>query len=139
MRSIREATQSDLDQLMIWAMRFHALSNWVLVPFSERRVRQTLSNMIEADHSVILMHDQGMIGGVIAELWIADRHSSAQEMFWYAEKDGGQLLEAFKDWGREKGAQFMIVSGLKDPTGRIQKVYERKGFELVEYHYRIRL
>lgn len=139
METIRKASQNDIDKLIIWGQRFHALSNWVTIPFNEAAFRQTLLSVMGNENACLLMHSQGMVAGFVAPLWFSDRHITAQEMFWYAESDGGQLLDALEDWSRQKGAEFLITSGLKDDSGRIQKLYESKGYEIAEYHYRKRL
>lgn len=139
MATIRKASLDDLDQLILWGARFHAASNWVLVPFVESAFRQTLISIMDRQDAVLLMHDHGMVSAFLGPLWFSDRHIIAQEIFWYAEKDGGQLLNAVKEWARENGAIYFLTSGLKDDSGRIQRLYEKKGYELAEYHYRIRL
>ena len=139
MATIRKASPDDLDQLMLWGERFHAQSNWILIPFVEAAFRKTLLSVMGREDSCLLMHDEGMVAGFLGPLWFSDRHIIAQEMFWYAENDGGHLLEALEDWARQAGADFLITSGLKDESGRIQRLYEKKGFELAEYHYRKRL
>lgn len=136
LEAVREATEADLPQLLVWGERFHAGSNWAHTPFSRDNVCSTLKRLLSEDDAAILCHDHGMIGGFVSPLWFSDRHVLAQELFWFAERDGGQLLKAFEAWAVSKGASYLMMTGLKDETGRIQAVYARKGFEVAEYNYR---
>lgn len=132
---VREAGLSDLGQLLEWGARFHEQSNWSHEPFDAERVKQTLLKMIEADGAVVLKHDRGMIGGLLTPLWFSTR-TIAQELFWYAEDDGGRLLKAFEAWAARRDADYLMMTGLKDERGRIQRLYARKGYEVAEYLYR---
>jgi GNAT superfamily N-acetyltransferase len=64
----------------------------------------------------------------------------AVELFWFIlpeHRGGGMLLlDAFESWASEQGCEKMAMIHLSDSMPDVlQKVYERRGYELVEMHY----
>lgn len=133
---IREAGLDDLDRLLSWGREFHQFSPWRHTPYSEGAVRQILTDIFDSDTATVLMHDKGMIGGFIMPLWLAPDHHLAHELFWWAESDGGSLLDAFEDWAKSKGAKEVIMLGLHGVDGdKVKRIYTHKGYNPREYTY----
>lgn len=134
---IREARAEDIPQLVELGRKMHAMSSWRKLPYEASSTAEMMNNLIEAEAGVLLMHDHGMLGGLIGPVYFSPV-KIAQEMFWFAERDGMSLLKGFEDWSKAQGADFvlMISQALDERTDRLmQKKYERRGYILKERQY----
>lgn len=130
---IRPAALSDIPQLLAWGARFHAMA----APgpgFNSDAVAALLAQLIEADHGAVLMHDHGVIGGVLNPAYCDPAWLMAVEVFWWAERDGLALLRAFEDWARDNGAQEVRTCSFA-ALPRAGAVLQRKGYASIEISY----
>lgn len=137
--TVRLATDADLPRCMKWARDFfayHPLSKHI--EMDEGQVLTVLRNLMTHDDGVIFLHDHGVIGGLINGIWLNPEAKQAIEMFWWAERDGLSLLQAFENWAKEKGAQsvqMLAIDGVRDVT----PIYKRRGYVPIEKLYGKRL
>ena len=108
---IRPATLADLDQIAAWGADFHAASG-MLAPFDAEATREFVAKLIEAPQAVVLMHEHGMIGGLLSPAYCAPSWVIAVELFWWAERDGRALLRAFEKWAGDAGASEVRMTTL---------------------------
>lgn len=126
------ADWADLTRLIDYIREFHAASPWSVLPYSTAVTRQNLQAMIASPESVIFVHDYGCIGGSLVPLKFSPG-LLAQEMFWWAEKDGLSLLSAFEKWAKAIGASAICMADL--PESRVAPIYRRRGYSRAENFY----
>lgn len=132
---IRPATEEDLPRLMEYAdsfLSYHPITS--LFPRDKTAVEAMLRKLMEGGNGVLLIHDQGAIGGYIAPMWCAPSVTVATELFWWADAQGRSLMKAFEEWARERGAtmiQMLLIVGRKD----VSAIYDRAGYAPVELSY----
>lgn len=134
---IREACLDDIPALVAMGERMHAMSSWRDLPYNAESTAAMMQQLIEAETGVLLMHEHGMLGGLIGPVYFSPVKAS-QEMFWFADRNGMELLKGFEDWSIKQGADIvlMISLALDERTDRLmQKKYERRGFSLKERQY----
>jgi len=128
----RLAGPDDIPQLLVWGRKFYEMSSWSDFPFDEEKVEVVLLEMMEDPDSVIIMHDKGMIGGYMMTPFFSNNWA-AQEMFWYAEDGGEELLRAFEAWGYVEGASRISMAGLGGKREKaIRRLYESQGYTPAE-------
>lgn len=128
---IREATAGDIDRVVELGAAFHAYCPYRDIPLDRDAFAAFAGRMIE--HGVILLSEDGMIGGVLSPIYFNPEVVMATELFWWAGKTGKQLREAFETWARENGAQGVQFTGLADEReATIRKVFDRAGYAAVE-------
>lgn len=129
----REATIADIPALIPWGREFHEASNQAF-PFDPEGLDRTLRGMIEAEAATVIMHDHGVIGGILSPVYCAPAWVMAVELFWWAEKDGMQLLRAFEAWAEARGANEVRMTTLTNlPTA--DAILRRKGYAASEISY----
>lgn len=133
--NVRPATLDDLPRLMGYAaefLSFHPLTSQF--PRDLDAVEAMLRRMIEGNDAALLVHDRGVIGGVIAPLWCAPDVRVANELFWWSESNGLALMKAFEAWAASKGAQvvnMVMIMGVRD----VSAIYDRAGYAPVELSF----
>lgn len=124
---IREATHADLPQIITLGAEFHAYSPYRDVPFDAEAFGEFCARLI--DGGVILLSDDGMLGGLLNPLYFNPSVVMGAELFWWARREGRQLREAFEAWAKDRGAQGVQFSGLADERQEtIRKVFARAGY-----------
>lgn len=102
--------------------------------FDEVAVTGLLRCMIQNDAAAVLVSDAGAIGGMLSPAYCDPSWTMAVELFWWAEKDGLQLLRAFEDWAQEIGAKEVRMTSLAS-LPRADLILRRKGFSPTEISY----
>lgn len=133
---VREATIEDLPFLMDIGQKFFEANEWpVELNFNPEFLEKTLIHLISDDNGVILRNDTGCIGGLLFPYYFTG-DLTTQELFWWADKDGLELLEAFERWSKNYGAKtvsMITLAGLNPE--RVGKIYQRRGYTPVEHSY----
>ena len=133
--SVRPATEDDLPRLMGYAdsfLSYHPVTS--MFPRERDAMEATLRKLMSDENGALLVHDHGVIGGIISPLWCAPSVIVATELFWWADAQGRPLMKAFEEWAREKGAelvQMLMIMGRKD----VSAIYDRAGYAPVELSY----
>ena len=130
---IRRATAADLDRLTEWGARFHAASG-MAAPYDAQATRGFVAGLIDSPQAVVLVHDAGMIGGVLSPAYCAPGWLIAVELFWWAERDGMALLRAFEAWAQDAGADEIRMTTLA-ALPRAAKLMARGGYAPAETSY----
>lgn len=124
---IRAATEADLERVVELGAAFHAMSPYRSIPFDPEAFADFAGRLIRG--GVILLSDDGMIGGLLSPLYFNPAVVMGAELFWYAGKTGKALREGFEAWSRANGAQGVQFSGLADERqAAIRRVFERAGY-----------
>ena len=54
---------------------------------------------------------------------------------WFAEEDGGSLLEAFEQWSIQNGARMIDMSCIaNEREDAVLRLFKRKGYNKMENH-----
>lgn len=134
---IREVTADDIPMVLDIGRRFHAFSPWSDRPFSDAATVEMIGKMSASPDAVVFTNGTGILGGVLSPIYFGGG-LIAQELFWFADKNGRELLDAFEDWARGKGAAgvLMISLAIDERTDtRMQAIYERRGYALRERNF----
>jgi GNAT superfamily N-acetyltransferase len=145
MMVIRPANHIDIMRLFELADEMHARSVYATRCTMDREIFRRLCCQAISNHGkdkclFVADHD-GVVGGFI--MGIKDRvygigkELYATDLFFYVSEDAhprsaSKLLDAFIEWGeaqKDVVELFMGVSGAIGDFERIQKIYERKGFQ----------
>lgn len=133
---IWEATEADIPRILDMGSDFIAAARWPGgTGYDEDRVKPVIERMIASDEAVIFLSNHGMLGGLLY-----DHHFfgglMAQEMFWFAERNGVDLLRSFEGWARQKGASAILMANMSHINDdRMAKIYARLGYSPTERHY----
>lgn len=131
---VRKATYGDLDAVVRLGADFHSYSPWRDVPFNPDATSEFVRKLI--DSGVVFMSDTGMIGGLLNPLYFNPEHVVAVELFWWATKNGRELMQAFEEWAVENGAHSIQFSALgDDKADRMAQLFDRAGYRKVETGY----
>lgn len=133
MSAIRFATESCLDELVVWGKNFHNYS-----PYSDEALKRPdaikvyLKWHVVSTEACILRTDYGMIGGVLQPALDYVNGIVARESFLWCERagDGLRLVSALENWAVKRGASHIEMSVLSDVTGeRLSQVLKRRGYD----------
>jgi len=135
-KQIRKATLDDLNEVLLWVVKFFKESPWVdKVPFVLEDMESFVVNMITGDKTVIFLHDKGMIAGALFFPPFNYNYVISQEVMWFAEEDGGSLLEAFEQWSIQNGARMIDMSCIaNEREDAVLRLFKRKGYNKMENH-----
>ena len=139
---IRRAGVEDIFEVAVMAKNFESHTEFVFVDpeYTTKKYTELMNNgsgimfVIEKDGKIV-----GGIGGLIGP----DLHSPrmiAVETFWFVLPEyrgkGFKLLNEFEKWADEKKADAVAMVHLVDCHPDIlEKIYKRKGYQLIENHY----
>lgn len=131
---IREATYADLNRLIVMGEKFHQKSDMV-APFRDEDTANFLIGLIDSPQGVVLVSDEGMIGGQLVPAYCAHDWTMAVELFWWAEDGNGrQLLNAFEEWAQASGADEVRMTTLPHLVAA-EKIMNRRGYDAKEISY----
>ena len=130
---IRHAVYDDVPRLVSYISAFHQASPYADIAFSPGATRTFVQGLIQRPTACVYIHEHGAIG---AELTYArfSKVLMAQEVFWWAEKDGFALLRAFENWAQEKDAALISMANLEGAE-RLDKIYRKRGYFRAEHLY----
>ena len=133
---IREATLSDIPQLLEWGAAFAERARLCEhVGYEPADMEATFRAMIEAPEHVIFVSETGAIGALSFPHPFNRQTIMADEMFWWAESDGMKLLFRLREWCRARGAKLMMRTLEAVEPDRTGALYKRLGFKLLEHSY----
>ena len=90
---------------------------------------------MNSDESILLVSDQGMIGGVLSPAYCDPSWIQAIELFWWAEDgQGGELMSEFEKWAFSKGASEVRMSSIEH-LGKANQILTSKGYSIRELSY----
>jgi hypothetical protein len=135
----REATEADIWHILHYAEKFHAMSPWRDAKFDPTTTAEFALQLIDDPNSVLFVHEKGMIGGTLIPV-LFNKTLVLQEIFWYADADGRQLLTSLEDWGKSRGSVSCLLSSLhyddEYVNKKYQKMYKKMNYTPQEVHYK---
>jgi hypothetical protein len=132
---VRKATVEEIPALVEMGRKFHAMSpHRFMGEYRPEAVAGMLDYM--AANAILLTNGEGVIGGIVAPVYFDPAKLMAEESFWWADRGGGELLDAFEREAWQRGASFVLLSTLQnDRSHVIDRVISRKGYIPVERRY----
>lgn len=132
----REANEADVEKLAEMGEAFFQHSPWSkLTHYSTEKAQETLRSLINGESGTLLASDTGMLGAVCFDMYCT-KDRIMQEVFWWSKGRGTELLKAFEDEGRKRGARFVMVSALENEhIERIDRFYRKMGYVPMERTY----
>ena len=84
----------------------------------------------------------GVLIGTIGQHFLTD-HSIAQEIMWWVRpgfREGSasiRLVVEFEKWAKVLGASAIVMASFEksDNADRLDGIYDRRGYSLIEHHY----
>lgn len=141
---IQRARIEDLPRMAACAAKFYATSKF-LNGFDIEKFTALWTNLLEHGIGVIfvLFDNAGEVRGAIGGMKSGDLYSGepySQELFWFVEHEhrgsGLRLYFEFEKWSRDKDCRSIRMVHLADSMAeKLNRVYIRLGFELMESHY----
>lgn len=140
--TIRYATVNDLPTLVPLAQEFCAASRFIR-EFEPERFIETWTALLAGPGAIIVGHEGetpiGAIGGIAVQEPYS-HHLAATEMFWFctaSHRGGGlRLYREFERWAREQGCSQIRLCHMMDlAPQRLNRLYERMGYQGAEIHY----
>lgn len=129
--TIRRATVEDMPRILELGAEFLAVGPYAWVPLDLDAFAGFAAAMIE--RGVIILADDGMIGGCLSPFYFNPSVVMAAELFWYSPKHGRELRAALEEWAKEQGCVALTCSGLaNEREATIRRLYERAGYTATE-------
>lgn len=134
-----ELTPEHISHIMHYLEKFHSKSPWKDVDLDWDKLANFVYDLIEGPNSEIFIHEEGILLAFLSNpFFAAPSHIIAQELVWYADRDGPELLEAFEQWGKEKGANMTSLSSLfygRRVDHKYSDFYNKLGYKPMEASY----
>ena len=132
--NVRRAALDDLEAVVEWGRKFHAYSPWgKRVPIEDADWRQTATMLVTSEDAAVFVSEHGFCGGLIFPMYFNFGFRIAQELFWFADRDGTLLREAFEDWARSRGADAIQMSCIADERETaVRRLFRKAGYSAVE-------
>jgi L-amino acid N-acyltransferase YncA len=139
---IRPATFSDIPKMLEMGKSFFEASGYSeITTYDPESFGATLEALLNSNQAVVLVAgDFGMAAALVYPLYFQAGHRTAQEMFWWVDKEhrgvGTQLFDALLAGCKAKGAESLSMIALERLTPeKVGGIYERRGFRLHERSY----
>jgi len=135
--TVRVATESDIPKLVEMGRAFHAYSADVEAGFDAEGAASFLTVLIASpDAYVAVDGSRAFVGMMVSYPHLDKAWRTANEIYWWAETPGGDLLSAFEEWGRAKGARKFIMSHRHDNRhAALARLMKMSGYIPHEYYY----
>lgn len=132
---IREATFNDIPAIMALGREFADEAGVTArVGWDDASVWDLLAGLIENPDGILLVSDNGMIGGMVYPHPFSGLRVFA-ELFWRAKDGKGlALLEAAEEAAKARGAKRMAMIAMDDME-RTRRLYSRIGYAPVEVQF----
>jgi hypothetical protein len=134
---IRPATEIDIPRMLAMGREFVAMSpHSFMGEFNPEAVVRMFRFMIDTPTCLLLVSDDGMIGGTLAPVFFSPGALMAEENFLWARGSGRSLVRAFEARAKEMGATFSYVSTLENEKAeKATKFMGLLGYRMIERRY----
>lgn len=131
------ARYEDVLPLLHFCVKMHKVSGWDWIPMDKDVMRKNLVTVIRTQgmEALVAKDREGIIHGVLlasTDRMFFGKTTYATDIHFMARKGGLHLLRAFERWSVEQKAAVIIMSiATADPNKRIERFYEKAGFERI--------
>jgi hypothetical protein len=138
---IRKATEKDIEDITAIGLEFGIKSRFVhTMQVDEFKIRGAIQAALVDVNSVLLVSEingkvEGAIFGMVLQPFFSEE-KVLQELALYSRKQTGflHLLDAFEDAAKDLGVNKIVI-GSKPAFCNLRKIYERRGYTLLEEQY----
>jgi len=120
-----------MNRLLGWAQDF---GEWAGLEVDLGAVSAVFAMAATDGTSITALHDHGFICGTLTAPWWNPQVVIAEELCWWAERDGMALLKHFETWAEGMGAHKVVMAHLPK-NERLDPIYRRRGYERVDSKY----
>lgn len=133
---IRQAVTSDIPNIMVLGKEFADEAGVTArVGWDDESVEALLHALIESEDGILLVSDDGMIGGAVYPHPFNQNVRLFVEMFWRARDGNGlALLKAAEALAKERGASRSVMVAMND-MDRTRRLYGRMGYDPLEAQF----
>lgn len=128
---VRPARQADIPALVDYGRQVHAETRWGVFPYDPARAEHNARAMASRrDRAVYLAADSGVCGVLLGTLSRLIHVSAvcAVDVLFHAERGGDELLDAFRQWARDVGADAVVIGDSNGGRGRAKdRFFSRHG------------
>lgn len=134
---IRHAVIADIPVIVRMGRAFHAMSpHRTMGEYNDEAIAALLTHLIADDSGLLLVNETGMIGGKMSPIYFDPTKQVMEEMFWYANGGGRELLMEFIERAKAMGASCILLSALMDARlSRTNQIVTGMGFRPTECRY----
>lgn len=134
---IRSATHEDIPALVGMGKQFHAASIDKDIPYDPDGAVSFFKALIGSDMGFVAISETGFVAGLTTTLpQLQKDYLIASECYWWAERDGNDLIKAFERWAKERGASRIVISHRHDTrNAALSRLYRMMGYEPYEHYY----
>lgn len=127
---------SDIPQIMVLGKEFADEAGVTdRIGWDDDSVEQMLNALIESPDGILLVSEDGMIGGVVNAHPFNQNTRLFVELFWRARDGNGlALLKAAENAAKERGASQSIMVAMDD-MDRTRRLYKAIGYAPVEVQF----
>lgn len=119
------ANVSDIPLIVEMAREEHGQSRWADTPFDEQATRETIALFLRSFGHTVFMTPNAYLLGLIQPMGFS-RRTIAIEYAWYSRDGSGMsLLRAFEAWGKNMGADEVVVHDHVS-QGRLARILQRR-------------
>lgn len=135
---IRQADINDLSLCVSLANKFIDSTKYKSA-VDQAYLQSTVEALLNSPHAVVFLYDDvGFIAGALQEFRFGPQMIAAEVGWWIdpnmrSKGIGGLLLEAFENWAKEVGADYVTMVGLGNKE--VEDFYIKQGYSLAEYTY----
>lgn len=133
---IRDAAQGDIARIVIMGERMAQRAK-LPVAYDRDSVAATLSHLIESPDGILLVSDNGMIGGMCYPHPFNHAVKVGQEFFWFSQDGMGlDLLDVCEARCREMSVHFWTMFCMETMRPRaVGRMLEQRGYVATEHSY----
>lgn len=132
---IRPAEVSDIPRLLEIGERFSRLARLdEHIGYDPDSMKATFEWLIENEHP-FFVSETGTIAGTSTRHPFNHAHICVQELFWWAEGGGLELLKALEEWCDVHAHSLRMITLESVEPERTGKLYERRGYAPLEHSY----
>ena len=144
--TVRKINPWEMGDLIALAQHFHAASE-IGAEFAPDIFANTMGGMAQEGRlgAFGMFDGDKMVGcllGCVLGHFLA-RAALAQELMWWVEpehrRNSGaiRLVDLFEKWAKERGAFGIVMASfeLTDGDNRLEAIYRKRGYKLLERHY----
>ena len=144
---IRTALSQDIPEMARLGRLFFNESGYsILGDYSEKSVKESLTTFLESGQCVLIVAEEddeivGIAGALIFPLYLNQNIKMSQELFWWVHPEkrgtiGKEMLTYMEKQLEGNGVNALIMICLENLNPSLTgKLYERRGYKLIEHNY----
>lgn len=127
--TVREATLDDVPLIVEVGRVVHANSVYADIEYDDESAARTAAALIEAEDGLVMVSRSAFIMAGLVPMHFNHAIKQCIEIA-FGGPGGGQLIEAAKEWARERGAvRFVAANEANEHFDGMDRIYRRYGLQ----------